>query len=237
MTILEAWKKTLGRTGRCPSTDQLAAYIDGKLNEVERSGIERHLADCRDCLSLVAGAISDINAAATATPTWLRQRAESLGGGRESRSRRWAWALVPALACLLAVAVVVRRPTKHVTESLTPAPMTFPSPATGGTAGESTRSGNRQQEAAQLLVPSKGAVIKRSELRFEWKAVPNASSYWIRITTIEGGLVWESRSEQPHAQPPKTVRLDGKDYFVWVTAYLDDGQALHLDPVQFRVRP
>jgi len=237
MPILNASTKIPKRGWHCPGAEQLAAYIDGTLSDVERPSLGQHLADCRYCLSLVAGVISDTSRVTPAIPVWVRKKAQALPGAKGAKSWWWAWALAPAVACLLLVAVLVERPTKRGKMPPTSASIPSELAQTGNASKERTRSMNLQPEELRLLAPPRGGTIGRSELRFVWSAVPNASSYQIRITTTDGGLLWEGRSEQPHAEPPRTLRLVGKDYFVWVTAYLEDGRELRSAPMQFRVKP
>ena len=238
MPILNGSTKISKRGWHCPGAEQLAAYIDGKLSDVERPSLERHLADCRYCLSLVAGVISDTSRATPAIPVWLRRKAQELAGAKGTKTWRWAWALAPAVACLLLVVVVlVEQPTKRGKVPPAGASISSELAQTSNASGERTRSRTRQPEPLRVLAPPNGTTVGRTELRFEWSAVPNALSYQIRITATDGGLLWEGRSEQPQADPPRTVRLAAKDYFVWVTAYLDDGRELRSAPVQFRVKP
>lgn len=41
-------------SAQCPTLEMLAAYLEGSLTAKERKGIESHLANCHDCLELVA---------------------------------------------------------------------------------------------------------------------------------------------------------------------------------------
>lgn len=43
--------------GTCPSAEDLAAYIDGVLDEVETARVTAHLADCEDCYAVYSGAL------------------------------------------------------------------------------------------------------------------------------------------------------------------------------------
>lgn len=43
--------------GTCPSAEDLAAYIDGVLDEVETGRVTAHLADCEDCYAVYSGAL------------------------------------------------------------------------------------------------------------------------------------------------------------------------------------
>jgi anti-sigma factor RsiW len=43
--------------GKCPDAEILAVYLDGELTSTERTLVERHLSDCRQCRSIVATAV------------------------------------------------------------------------------------------------------------------------------------------------------------------------------------
>lgn len=43
-------------TNTCPSLEDIAAFLDGKLSEGERSRVVAHLADCESCYAVFAGA-------------------------------------------------------------------------------------------------------------------------------------------------------------------------------------
>lgn len=47
-----AQKDSATPEGRCPSAEDLAAYIDGELGEAERQRITEHLAACEDCYAV-----------------------------------------------------------------------------------------------------------------------------------------------------------------------------------------
>jgi hypothetical protein len=47
-----AQKDSTTPEGRCPSAEDLAAYIDGELGEAERQRITEHLASCEDCYAV-----------------------------------------------------------------------------------------------------------------------------------------------------------------------------------------
>ena len=44
----------------CPDDETLAAYLDGRLLRIERSGLEAHLAGCGPCVELLATLAPDL---------------------------------------------------------------------------------------------------------------------------------------------------------------------------------
>lgn len=242
VTKRSASEKIPQRGWRCPPAEQLAAYIDAQVSEQQRQALERHLANCAYCLKSVAGAMSDMRQAAPATPAWLRQKAEAQAGDVKSKNWRWAWVLAPALACLLVAVVLVETPKQ--TGRLVPAGVSTTSPAVattpaaqaGSTTTGATRSLRMQHQPLQLLAPARGSILEGNRLQFRWNVIPDATSYRVRITTADGALVWEARSERPHAQAPSNLKIAPGSYFAWVTAYINDGRELQSAPVQFRVQ-
>lgn len=231
------------RGWRCPSSAQLAAYIDGSVSAGERRALERHLADCSYCLDLVGGVVSGTQQTAPATPVWLQQKAEELGGQTRAKNWRWAWALAPVLTGLLVVAVFVKSPTQS--EKMAPPVGPSNSPAitahqqseqTSNHPAEPTRSAHGQTELLRLITPSQGAALSPNRLQFEWTPASHATYYQVRIMTAEGKLVWEGRSEQAHVRLPGILKITPGNYFVWVSAYLNDGRELQSAPTRFRVQ-
>jgi Putative zinc-finger len=242
MLIVNAFTGPAERGWRCPSSEKLAAYIDGSMSSEHRRALERHLADCNYCLELVAGEVSEVRQTAPATPTWLRQRAEDQAGRAKSKNRRWAWVLAPVLTGLVTVALLVKSP-GHLKEEgpregpNNPPAVTAPqsSPSTTIQPAEPTRSAEGQTKSLRLIVPSMGAASRASQLRFVWTAIPNASYYQVRLMTEEGQLVWEERLDQANVRPPSALKIAPGNYFVWVTAYLNDGRELQAAPTRFQV--
>ena len=51
-TLREGW-----RSMGCPDANTIISFVDGQLDEADRSGVAIHLASCELCLSIVAAAI------------------------------------------------------------------------------------------------------------------------------------------------------------------------------------
>jgi tetratricopeptide (TPR) repeat protein len=67
----------------CPSEQQLAAYVDGRLGAAERAAVQQHLADCDDCREAVAEAVRlrRESGGGTVLPFWRRRSVQTVGGG------------------------------------------------------------------------------------------------------------------------------------------------------------
>lgn len=72
---------------RCPESEILASYIDGRLSLVERARLESHLAVCPTCIAVVAGVVRTLADVSAAIPQGAidvdlsRSRRGSLVGG------------------------------------------------------------------------------------------------------------------------------------------------------------
>jgi tetratricopeptide (TPR) repeat protein len=80
---------------RHPDAERLAAYVDGGLDTADRANVERHLADCADCRTIVAETVAFLGAdgAAAASDAPFRWR----------RQLTWVAGLTAAALIILAV--------------------------------------------------------------------------------------------------------------------------------------
>ncbi|MBY0497567.1 MAG: CHAT domain-containing protein [Cyanobacteria bacterium] len=85
---------------RCPESEILAAYVDGRLSLVERARLESHLALCPTCIAVVAGVVKTLADLSAAIPANVSEPDIS----RESR-RSVLGALVAAAAVLAVLAL------------------------------------------------------------------------------------------------------------------------------------
>jgi len=66
--------------------------------------------------------------------------------------------------------------------------------------------------------------------------ISHARSYEIRIVASDGDLVWEGQTETSSLRLPPGVALKDGSYFVWITAYLQDGRSAKSSPVPFLIK-
>jgi predicted anti-sigma-YlaC factor YlaD len=57
MQTVERMKDVKRLPAECPDAEFLAVYLDGELTSAERTLIENHLSNCRQCRSVIAAAI------------------------------------------------------------------------------------------------------------------------------------------------------------------------------------
>ena len=236
----------LNRGWSCPSDHTLAAYTDGVVGERKRAWVEFHLARCQRCRLLVADVVraqreSDLSP----PPVRLIQKAMGLVG-RRSRppTQRWVWAPAGALAgiaLLAVVTVVLRKPEKLVIVSppFPSAPLVAksePAPALHTPAPDVVRKRHVLELLPTILSPQPDSIVSSDRLQFRWKPVPQSRSYEVRVVRSDGDLVWEGQTDKSALQLPSDVTVKDGSYFVWITAYLEDGRIAKSAPVRFLVK-
>jgi hypothetical protein len=229
------------RGWRCPSDEMIASYLDAAVDSPGRSRLESHLADCEYCRALVAElAKVQRDREMPSLPPGLMQRAVALIPPKSTRMY-WLWAPAAAMAgtaFLLIVAVVLRSPEQLII----PSPSTHaapviaksePAPTLTTPAHEVVRKPSSADLLPSVVSPHRGSIVARERLEFQWKTVPHSRYYEVRVVTLEGDLVWEGQSEGSVLQPPADVTLNDGSYFVWITAYLENGRQAKSSPVRF----
>jgi len=82
---------------QCPNAETLAAWVEGRLPEAERTALIEHVSACQDCIQMIDGANETFHAeAGGATVTAF------------PRSPRWLLAAAAVLAVVLATVLIVR---------------------------------------------------------------------------------------------------------------------------------
>jgi anti-sigma factor RsiW len=169
----------------------LAAYLDGKLSDLEVAEIERHLDECRDCRVLVSGTARVI----------AEQAARPIPAAR----RRFTGArVIIAIAASLAVIILARRdraPTPDVVRTSTPA--TIP--------GEGLAT-------IPVHAPADGDSVRGRGLTFSWSTA-SAERYRLVVANEEGTPVWSTDTKDTVITLPDSITLQsGASYFWQVDA-------------------
>lgn len=189
----------------CPDEHALAAYVDGVLGPDAREPLELHLADCSYCLALIG----------------------LLSREAEPRSRR-RWFVPPQWAAAAAVAVLAVTALVRLSQPTTTADAGWQSDV------PATRNGSAP--SLRLLSPGEGKTVDRQELAVRWAAVPGARYYDVRVVTDTGDVVAEEHVTGTEWRPKSETALrPGLDYFVYVDAYVSEGNAIGSEHVSFRV--
>jgi hypothetical protein len=228
------------RGWKCPSDEMIASYLDAGVDSPTRSRLESHFADCEYCRTLVAElAKVRRDREMPSLPPGLMQRAVALVPPKSTRMHwLWAPAAVAGAAFLVIVAVVLRSPVQLTIPSpSTPiAPViakSEPAPSLSAPAHEVVRKPSSADLLPSVVSPHRGSIVARERLEFQWKTVPHSRYYEIHVVTSEGDPAWEGQSEGSVVQPPADVTLSDGSYFVWITAYLENGREAKSAPVRF----
>jgi len=215
------------RTVVCPDDQQIAAYVDGELENQARVLFEQHLADCDLCIGRV-GFLSRLRDTEPAerVPELLLARARRLGTAprhaETQHGRYWA----AAAAMVLAVTGVLYSNSMlevPLPDSQVPSSRTSPSLMEGAL-------------VPRVLSPSDGSTVDPNRVIFSWTDVPGSLYYDLHIVNDEGDLVWQERVADTHWGPRADMQLSpGAEYFVRVDAYLAEAKTLSSDHVVFKV--
>jgi hypothetical protein len=112
-----------------------------------------------------------------------------------------------------------------------------PPPSRNAPANEILRRPQQLPEVLPVILsPPQDGTVEREHLEFSWKPVSRSRYYGIRVVTSDGDLLWEGQTEGSALHFPSDVVLKGGSYFVWITAYLTDGQVAKSSPVRFLVK-
>jgi len=235
------------RGWRCPSAEQVAAYLDQSLAAKDKTRFEAHLAHCDFCIGLVGSLVrqQETEEKIEVPAVLLRQAIETMPEKTSTR-RSWRWVLAPALTTIVVASAVLLkspRPAQFTPPNVSvpaeekaspPAPV-LQSKARPVRSPES-RSLKTPAPGLQLLEPRSGSTVRGEELRFRWKPVSKAVYYEIRVVNSEGDPVWRAESAEPAAHVPGNLSLLPGKYFVWVSAHLSDGRTLKSDTIAFQIR-
>lgn len=233
------------RRWNCPEDTVIAAYLDCTLTETGRSRVQRHLADCGYCRTLVADIVKiHRQAEVPGAPTALVERALAVLPSAPGRWHR-IWVPVSALGTaavctMIAATVFLRQPERLALPSLSApsAPIVSesePQPPTEATGREIVRNQTSPQLSPSIVSPKPGSVVSRNTVDFRWKTVPHSLYYQVRIVTSEGEVVWESQSTDTYLEVPSDAPLNKGKYFVLVSAFMENGHIMKSDPVKFQI--
>jgi anti-sigma factor RsiW len=219
----------------------IASYLDAAVDSSSRSRLESHFADCEYCRALVAElAKVQRDDEMPSLPHGLLQRAVALVPPSVT-SPRWLWAPAWAMvgtAILLITVFVVRSPERlRIPSASGPAAPVIaklkPAPTLHSPVHEIVRKPPAADVLLSVVSPHPGSIVARERLKFEWKVIPHSLYYQVHVATSEGDPVWEGQSEGSVLRPPADITFSDGPYFVWITAYLEDGREAKSAPIKF----
>jgi hypothetical protein len=237
-------EQPLSRKWSCPRDHMIAAYADGRLRRFTKAWIEFHLSGCQHCRLLVADIVKAQRESDPPLPP-IRVIQKAIGlAERRTAPRRWVWAPMGALAgiTLLAIVTVVLRKPQHLVVAPPPAPAapvmakSEPPPALHAPVKDVVRKRANPELLPTILSPHTDGVMHSDRLRFSWRSIPHSRSYEVRVVKSDGDLVWEGQTEKSALQLPAGLSVEDGSFFVWITAYLEDGRTVKSGPVRFLIK-
>ena len=244
----------------CPDENQLAAYVEGQLTAKVRSKLERHFSSCESCLDAIAFLAQSTELSdSEPVPAYVVARARGLVTTKR-RGWRWEWAVATAAAAcvLLVVSLIVFKSRVHdeplVAQNVERSPAVVNTPTPEPPRPVPTRSAsrtetNREQTPSvrganrsegefkpRLLFPHEGSVVSRRELDCRWQAIPDAQSYTVRVSGLDGSLLVEEETKESRLKLNDDERFknDGS-YYLTVVAHLSNGRTVTSDLIKFRI--
>jgi len=221
-----------GSTPFCPEDQQIAEYFDGDLIESECNILERHLTDCRFCLTRIGmlARLEDnpnnrrVSEAVLATAKQMVHKAPVRRGALAP-----AWAA--AAVIVIALFTVVSNNHEPVLE-----PGVSPSAvSSNGRNSRQLRGVNRDAMHLNVLSPAPGAHVKPGSL-VQWAEIPGNLHYNIYVLSNTGDVLWTQRLEGTEWALHESLQLaTGSEYYFHVEAQLPDGRRLSSKHVVFQV--
>jgi hypothetical protein len=198
------------RTPFCPDDHDIAAFVDGALDDSARILIDRHLPDCTACVSRVG------------LLTRLMRDDVADAAAAQHTNKKWLAAPQWAVAASILVAVIwlgwspqTDQPVDYQDARGTPSVLSPP----------------------EILAPDSGVLAKREGFVIRWTEVPGSLYYEIRVVSDAGDLLGEERVDRTEWVLPEAIILEpGHEYFVRVDAYLSDSKAISSQHIPFRLR-
>jgi len=231
------------RRWTCPADEAIAAYVDGALREQTKRRLESHLVKCERCRSIAADVVKLQRDLELPVPPFAAANRILAVLPRVPAGSRWIWVPAAAMPLIVFAAVMIVlhwEPEKLVLFS--PATLSAPKVAKVETATpdkstirDITRQSVIRSIVPVILSPTQDSTIGRDQLEFTWKPLRRSRYYEITVVSSDGDLLWAGKTEASSLRLPREVVLKRGSYFVWIAAYLIDGQVAKSSPVRFVV--
>lgn len=219
-----------GQTRFCPDDELITNYFEGSLNERARSGLKRHLVDCRFCMARVGNLERSANKEEPqGVPSSVLAEAKHLHKPPLPSGTRRTPAWATAAIVVLAIAFVFNQFSDQLqTQGEAPVSM---QPVTEL---PQIRSIGKQTPRPEIIVPLVGQTLPINEPVFKWTAVSGSLYYDVRLVSAEGETVWEDRVKSTSQSLPGQLQLQaGTDYYLRVDAYLAEAKRVSSRHVLF----
>ncbi len=213
----------MDRHSPCLSLDELSSWTGGTFTSAGSARVASHLQFCERCaaeLTLLEAYHSPARSSSEAAD--LRWVCDRLRASRMEKApkKSWIWSLggmrwlfpVAATACLLIVAAAAINARRDSIPALPPI---------------SADAGIERAAAISLVAPL--GDMAEAPVRFEWKPLPGAAQYRLRLLEVDGSVVWEQRTDSASISVPGSalkLMLPMKTLWWRVAAFGASGQKL-----------
>ena len=252
------------RRFRCPDETTLAAYFDQQLGTKARQALESHAAGCDSCLETLAFLTQSVDwTDSNEMPGYLVARARALVTAKASPVWSWRWPVTTAATACILLAVVFIYLNSRVQQQIGPLdtpliaqnnpsanpvitpdfttpqpapsrPITKPNLNRGET--PSVRGSEKSELTPVLVFPREGSVLRRGDLKFNWRPIVDATYYKVRLVSADGSSKLEKDTTELTLPVDDQLELqDGASYYVTVFAYRSDGSFTRSDIRRFRL--
>ncbi len=189
------------------TTSQVAAILDRRLRDEERSEAITHLSSCLECRHELAE---------------MEHAFAALGSARRP-TRRWSMVFAGIAAAVIVAAPALLLPRRASSPSPLVATRSGSVPAVDAIA------------PIDIIVPAEGAVVTPSR-ELVWHARGAGASYVVTLQDTSGAVLWSPFLTDTSTTIPSSVRLvSGRRYFWSVGARLADGVSTTTDIHVFTV--
>ena len=195
----------------CPDDHDIAAFVDGALDDSTRLLIDRHLPDCPACVGRV-GLLTRL----------MRDDVTDVVDAARHTNKRWQTAPQWAVAASILIAVFWFGSSPQVNQS---------------DDYQEARGAPSILSPPEILAPDSGVLSERDGFMFRWTEVPGSLYYEIRVVSDAGDLLGKERVNRTEWALPEAINLEpGQEYFIRVDAYLSDSKAISSQHIPFRLR-
>jgi hypothetical protein len=182
------------RATPCVDDFTMAAFVEGRLSDSERHGIEQHLVTCAECREQFADVVSMLSE----IPELVSSKLPTIGTAKRSSMLRFGIAAAGIAAAVLAVFV------KTQNSSVNDAPSTL-----------------RDEDGSMRAAPvvASPTSIASDSTRFVWSRVSDADQYRVTVFRVDGVVMWEAETADTSiVQPVPAPFSDGTTYLWKVSA-------------------
>ncbi|HEY2377883.1 MAG TPA: zf-HC2 domain-containing protein [Gemmatimonadaceae bacterium] len=193
------------------SNEDLAAYLDGTLDQERRAIVESHLADCDRCrwdMLDVRGLLADLPATEQAPRRTPRRR------------RSAAWIATGAVAAgIIFSAALLRMPARDQ-------------------ARPSVERGAAVIDRIAVVTPAADRVVDGPNAVFVWRAIEGGGTYRLTIMDSAGARLWTTSTRDTTTSIPiKPPFARGRNYLWYVDALASDGHTVTSGARSFSTGP